>query len=192
MRKESFQGHYILNKSFQSKADLRYPQTISNFKFHIQCCEWGLDCDRLDECLIWLYTWCLMRNIDNKLWWCNTKKQKWRNICDISTTVFIIFDCKCRFDNNIAYFKIFPNIVVAIDQLIKFYCNPSKCKLQVCGIRDSWFVNIHRKRGNATFQQSSATTCGVFAVFPLPHKLYGLSYSPNIFDNIGFHKTIIP
>ena len=60
-------------------------------------------------------------------------------------------------------------------QLIELYCNPSRCKLQVCGIQDSWFVNIHRKRGNATFQQSSATTCGVFAVFTLPHKLYGLS-----------------
>ena len=75
MRKESFQGHYILNTSFQSKADLRDPKTISNFKFHIQWCAWGLDCDRLDECLIWLYTWCLMKNIDNRFWWCNTKNK---------------------------------------------------------------------------------------------------------------------
>ena len=189
MRKESFQGHYILNKSFQSKADLRDPKTISNFKFHIQWCAWGLDCERLDECLIWLYTWCLMKNIDNRFWWCNTKKQKWRNTYDISTTAFIILIANVDLVTILHISRYFQILLL---QLIELYCNPSRCKLQVCGIQDSWFVNIHRKRGNATFQQSSATTCGVFAVFTLPHKLYGLSYSLKIFDNIGFHKTIIP
>ena len=189
MRKESFQGHYILNKSFQSKADLRDPKTISNFKFHIQWCAWGLDCERLDECLIWLYTWCLMKNVDNRLWWCNTKNKNDEiyTILAQPRVLFLIANVDLVTILHISrYFQIL------LLQLIELCCNPLRCKLQVCGIQDSWFVNIHRKRGNATFQQSSATTCGVFAVFTLPHKLYGLSYSPNIFDNIGFHKTIIP